>query len=225
MNPIEKLLAENTDFSKHLIENCAIALFAINTRHHVIFWNTACERLTGISSAEVMGTDKHWMAFYDHKRPCLSDLIITGTDKESAGYYDVFEKSVLLPNGIHAEGWYTGLGGKRRYIIFDAAPVYSKDREQVAAVETLQDITSRKHLEEQNERLVTELREAISKINTLKGLIPICSTCKKIRDDKGYWNKLESYIEAHSEAEFTHSMCPACEENFYMDFLKRENKC
>ncbi len=198
-----------------LLENCAVAVFAVDTHHRVIYWNRACEQLTGIEAHQVNGTDLHWTAFYDHKRPCLSDFIIDGVPEKGREHYSLFEKSVLLSNGLHAEGWYPGLGGNRRYIIFDAAPVFNPKGELVAAVETLQDITKRKRLEEEKERLVNELSEASANIKQLRGLLPICSTCKKIRDDKGYWKKLECYIEEHSSAEFTHSLCPACEEKFF----------
>jgi DNA-binding NtrC family response regulator len=59
-------------------------------------------------------------------------------------------------------------------------------------------------------RLRVELKEALDKIKTLKGLLPICAWCKKIRDDKGYWKQLEAYIREHSEADFTHGICPEC---------------
>lgn len=62
---------------------------------------------------------------------------------------------------------------------------------------------------------ITELKQTIAKINTLSGLLPICANCKKIRDDKGYWNRLEAYIMHRSEAEFTHGICPECIEKFY----------
>jgi transcriptional regulator with PAS, ATPase and Fis domain len=211
-------LTEDSVNIESFIQNCAVALFAIDANHHVIYWNKACEKLTGISSSKIIGTNNHWRELYDHKRPCLSDLIIDAEEETGSKYYNIYEKSVLLSNGFHAAGWYPVLGGNRKYIIFDAAPVYSADGELVAAVETLQDITERKRLEEEKEQLVMDLHLASTRIKKLRGLIPICSTCKKIRDDKGYWNKLECYIEEHSEAEFTHSMCPACEERFYMDF-------
>ncbi len=217
---METMKKDQTAFYESLIKNCAVALFAIDTHHHVIYWNNACEKLTGIPSTNIIGTNHHWRAFYDYRRPCLSDLIIDREEEAGSKYYNVYEKSVLLSDGFHAAGWYPVLGGNRRYIIFDAAPVYDEDGKLVAAVETLQDITERKQLEEEKEQLVTELREASNRIKRLRGLIPICSTCKKIRDDKGYWNKLESFIEEHSEAEFTHSMCPACEDRFYSDFEK-----
>jgi len=75
------------------------------------------------------------------------------------------------------------------------------------------DITRRKEAELERERLITELQDAIAKIKTLKGLLPICAWCKKVRDDNGYWKAVEQYVSEHSEAEFTHGMCPECQKN------------
>ena len=72
-------------------------------------------------------------------------------------------------------------------------------------------------IEKQLKEKVIELQEALDNIKILKGLIPICSNCKSIRDDQGYWNNLESYIQNHSEALFSHSMCPSCMEKCYGD--------
>jgi len=72
------------------------------------------------------------------------------------------------------------------------------------------DITARKKAEEERERLITELQEAIQNIKALKGLLPICAWCKKIRNDSGYWQQVELYIQDHSDARFTHGMCPEC---------------
>ena len=79
------------------------------------------------------------------------------------------------------------------------------------------DHTERKRDEEEKEALINELKDALAKVRTLRGLLPICSSCKKIRDDKGYWNKIESYIKDHSEADFTHSICPECAKKLYPD--------
>jgi len=72
-----------------------------------------------------------------------------------------------------------------------------------------------------------ELKKALSEIETLQGIIPICSTCKNIRDDKGFWQQVESYISKHSQASFSHAICPECEKEYYADletFLKERNK-
>jgi hypothetical protein len=71
--------------------------------------------------------------------------------------------------------------------------------------------------EEEREKLIHELQDALANVKTLRGLLPICSYCKKIRDDKGYWNRLESYIRDHSGAEFTHGICPECLKKLYSD--------
>ena len=72
----------------------------------------------------------------------------------------------------------------------------------------------------EKEKLIVELQEVLAKVKTLSGLLPICSSCKKIRDDKGYWNQIETYIRQRSEAEFTHSICPNCAKMLYSRLLK-----
>jgi CHASE1-domain containing sensor protein len=79
------------------------------------------------------------------------------------------------------------------------------------------EITECKQAEEQRNRLVADLKKTLSEVKTLRGFLPICSNCKKIRDDKGYWNQIESYIHEHSEAEFSHSICPECAKKYYPD--------
>jgi PAS domain S-box-containing protein len=74
----------------------------------------------------------------------------------------------------------------------------------------VREITERKRAEAERERIIGELQEALSRIKTLRGLIPICANCKKIRDDKGYWQQVETYVREHSEAEFSHGLCPEC---------------
>lgn len=78
--------------------------------------------------------------------------------------------------------------------------------------------------EKKREVMIFHLQKALSEVNQLSGLLPICASCKKIRDDKGYWNQIESYIRAHSEAEFSHGICPACAEKFYPDMNLFDDK-
>jgi CheY-like chemotaxis protein len=68
---------------------------------------------------------------------------------------------------------------------------------------------------EERKKLIRKLQEALATVKTLKGLLPICAACKKIRDDNGYWSQLEIYIEAHSDAEFTHGLCPECRRRLF----------
>jgi len=82
------------------------------------------------------------------------------------------------------------------------------------------DITERKRMEEEREELIVELKEALFRVKTLSGLLPICSHCKKIRNDTGRWEQLEDYIRRHSEAEFSHALCPECARKTYPDYFK-----
>ena len=82
---------------------------------------------------------------------------------------------------------------------------------------TIRHAIERKHLEEQQERLVNELRETAARVHSLSGLLPICGSCKKIRDGKGAWNQLEDFITANSAASFSHGLCPDCIGDFLPD--------
>jgi PAS domain S-box-containing protein len=79
------------------------------------------------------------------------------------------------------------------------------------------DITDRKQAEEEREKLINELQEALKEIKTLRGILPFCSYCKKIRDDKGYWEQVDVYIHKHSQADISHGICPECAKEHYPD--------
>ncbi len=79
------------------------------------------------------------------------------------------------------------------------------------------DVEERKRAEAEKERVIEELRCALGQVKTLRGLLPICASCKKIRDDKGYWNQIESYISSNSDAQFSHGICPECARKLYGD--------
>jgi PAS domain-containing protein len=98
--------------------------------------------------------------------------------------------------------------------------IYSPRKGQFATI--FSDITEHKKLLAQKEALIRELREAGAQIKSLKGLIPICSSCKKIRDDRGYWQQIEKYILDHSEANFSHGICPDCAVQLYPGLYKEE---
>jgi hypothetical protein len=85
------------------------------------------------------------------------------------------------------------------------------------ALQNSRNLDERIIAEKQREKVIEDLKKALSQIKKLDGLLPICSYCKKIRDDKGYWNQIESYIRDHSEAEFSHSICKECAKKHYPD--------
>lgn len=84
-----------------------------------------------------------------------------------------------------------------------------------AIIGIARNITERKKSEERQKKILADLKKALDEIKTLKGIVPICSHCKKIRDDKGYWDQVESYVAKHTEAQFSHSICPECSRTYY----------
>jgi PAS domain S-box-containing protein len=107
------------------------------------------------------------------------------------------------------EGKYRWIKGRGRVSAFD------ENENPIRRTGTHTDITERKEAEFEREKLIQRLNKALKDVKTLGGLIPICSSCKKIRDDKGYWNQLENYFEQHSTALFSHSLCPDCMDEIY----------
>ena len=109
---------------------------------------------------------------------------------------------------------YVRLDGKVVWVVFSFQRHHSADG-SIEELTTVVDITERKQAETERERLVVELQGALARVKSLSGLLPICAGCKKIRDDKGYWNQVEGYIQKHTEATFSHGMCPDCMKKFY----------
>ena len=85
----------------------------------------------------------------------------------------------------------------------------------------VRDISQRKEMEKQQADLIRSLRNSLKEIRVLRGLLPICSHCKKIRNDSGIWQQVESYVRDHSDADFSHSVCPTCMEAYYSDYAHR----
>ncbi|MFO7606381.1 MAG: HAMP domain-containing protein [Desulfurivibrionaceae bacterium] len=79
-------------------------------------------------------------------------------------------------------------------------------------------VEKRQQREQERELLIGDLQAAIAEVKVLSGMLPICASCKNIRDDQGYWKQIESYIQEHSEAEFTHGLCPECAHRLYPEF-------
>ncbi|MDD3148646.1 MAG: PAS domain-containing protein, partial [Candidatus Riflebacteria bacterium] len=83
------------------------------------------------------------------------------------------------------------------------------------------DIHARKLAEQEREEAIQKLLTALAEIKTLRGIVPICASCKKVRDDQGYWNQVEAYVSKHSEIQFTHGLCPECLKALYPDFTDK----
>lgn len=145
----EEALLEEQGFSASLIRNSGSASFVLDKTHKIMLWNKACEELTGYRDAEMIGTDNQWKPFYHEKRPTVADIIIDNNLDGLPALYKSYTMSALNSQAIRAEGWYKNLGGKDRYIVFEAAPIHNTKGDLIAAIETLQDITESKRLEDQ----------------------------------------------------------------------------
>lgn len=133
-------------FAITLMEHLVVPTFVLDAEQRVLIWNRACERLTGIPAAEVVGTRDHWRAFYEAARPCLADLVATKGYEQIASLYTVFEDPAEPSFGVHAENWcWMPRRGERLYLAVDAGPVFDERGKLIAVVETLRDITE-KHL-------------------------------------------------------------------------------
>jgi sensor domain CHASE-containing protein len=123
------------------------------------------------------------------------------------------------------------------YIVFLLQKAHSETRKAHAANKALEveirehkvtaealkkDVTDRKKIEAEREEIINELKKALAEIKTLKGIVPICASCKKIRDDKGYWEQVESYIGRHTDAKFSHGICSECEKKLYAEFFRED---
>lgn len=106
------------------------------------------------------------------------------------------------------ENRYVCKDGSYRWLLWNAAP--DRDRDVIYSV--ARDITERKRAEEERERMLAELQIALAEVKTLQEILPICSYCKKIRDDENYWQTVEAYISTHTGATFSHGICPTCYE-------------
>ncbi len=104
-----------------------------------------------------------------------------------------------------------------------AADYLTKERIDSSLLErSIRYAMERKKTELEREKLIQELKNALAQVKTLSGLLPICSSCKNIRDDRGYWKRIDAYIQEHSNAEFTHSLCPNCIRKYFPDINLEE---
>lgn len=135
-------------FAEELINKAAVPIIVLDNEHRIIVWNSAMENLSGMKSEDMLGTDRQWEPFYPNKRQILADVILSGDEANLVNLYSSYRRSQHVPGGLQSEGWYGNINGQRRYLFFDAAPVYDKDGCKAAAIESLLDITERKQAEE-----------------------------------------------------------------------------
>jgi hypothetical protein len=201
LRKINRRLANEKSLAFAVFESLANPVILFDSRNEVINLNYAAAELfateEGADSPGKGEPDSRWIPEW------MSDAVhdfAAGSDTES-----ISEHSTSTPAAV------------RHFEMHLTRTLDVGDRIEGTAAE-LTEITSRKQGEEAKSRLIMELQEALAKVKTLSGLLPICASCKQIRDDQGYWNNLESFIHEHSGASFSHGICPECASEF-------ERKC
>jgi diguanylate cyclase (GGDEF)-like protein/PAS domain S-box-containing protein len=141
-------------FIAEVMQQLVVPSFVLDTTGRVIVWNNACERLTAMPAAEVLGTRNHWRAFYDVQRPCLCDLMVANQLSKVHDHYPVCEPSANLAHGVHTEIWTVlPLRGKRVYLEIDAGPVRDAQGRLICVVETLRDMSLRESAQQRSRTL------------------------------------------------------------------------
>ena len=197
-----KLAVEALHESEHrfqdILNRAPSVVYVKDLQGRYTFANYHFERLSGFRSEEILGrTD------FDLFPPEVARQS-NQNDRKALKMQSPLEIEEIGP-----------VGGDMHTFISAKFPLHNARGETYAICGISTDITSRKAAEADRERLIAELQSALSKVRLLSGFLPICASCKKIRDDKGYWQQIEAYIRDHSEAEFSHGICPDCSERLY----------
>jgi PAS domain S-box-containing protein len=191
---VETLLAQYTD----LYDFAPTGYFNLARDGAILAVNLTGARLLGIERAQLLNRRFGFLVSVAD-RPAFSAFL----EKTFAGKDREFCEVALLRTETAP-----------RFVRLEAV-VSEGQRECRAAV---LDITDRHRAEGERERSIQELQTALARVKMLSGLLPICANCKKIRDDQGYWKQVETYISSHSEATFTHGICPDCTRKLYPEY-------
>ena len=198
---VEEALRESELRLKTVLDTIQAGILVIDPSSHTIVGvNAAAGKMIGAPREHILGSVCHAYICPDEKGQCpVTDL---GKTLENA------ERVLLTARG------------ERVPVLKTVVSVTLAGREHL--LESFLDITARKRAEEERERLILELQEALAEVRTLSGLLPICASCKSIRNDQGYWQQIEAYIKEHSKAEFSHSVCPKCAEKLYPEVFNKK---
>jgi PAS domain S-box-containing protein len=163
---------------------------------NILAWNHGAHLMYGWNEEEALGMNIQQLV----PEQCRQEALWLVRQLSAGEEITSFETQRMTKDGRVLDVWLT------------LTALKNPQHEIYAVASTERDISERKKAEAERERY---LQEALQKLKILSGLLPICASCKKIRDDKGYWNQIESYIHNHSEAEFSHSICPECAKKLY----------
>ncbi len=185
-----------------IVDTMHFGIVLLDAAGKISFANQRMAEMFGCRLEQLLGSDYHAHiqdAELPKAREKLSALILGETEV------------------VSHERCYCRLDGSSFWGAFAGRRICDRGGSFWMVVGVIADITAAKRLEQEHERLIADLQQALDEIKTLRGILPICSHCKKIRDDQGYWNQVEAFVEKHSDAEFSHSICRECAQKYYPD--------
>jgi PAS domain S-box-containing protein len=189
-----------------IVESSADAIIGKDLKGIIVSWNAGAEQMYGYASREAIGKSIFMLA--------ADDL----SAEEMAQWLQRLSSGEKIEN-------YETLRRKKDGGVIHVALTISPTKNELGQIEgsstIARDITSRKLAEKEREELLASLQTALANVKTLHGMLPICSACNKIRNDEGYWERIETYIRERSDAEFTHGICPDCAKKLYPQFYKK----
>ncbi len=177
-------LQESETYLYQILESTPMPTFVIDREHRITHWNLACENLTGLSAEEMIGTADQWRAFYGNQRPIMADMILDNSPAQDvAGYYENnFRRSPLIEDAYEGEIFLPHLGPEGKWVYFMAAPLKDGKGERIGAIETVHDITERKHTEERIVHLNEELENSVAELK--RSLEVLKQTQKQLMDSE-----------------------------------------
>jgi len=202
---IENALKESENKYRTLVENSPDIIMRFDKEFRITFVNSSIKRITGIIPENFIGK-----TFTDMQFPLEICESVERTVKE------VFDSSQKCSGRFE---YYSDKG--RHYFDCKFIPETDDNGNVVTVISINRDIIELMEAEEDNVKTILELSDALGKVKLLNSLLPICSYCKKIRDENGRWSNIEKYIKDHSEAKFSHGICPDCLEKNYKDFIEK----
>lgn len=188
-----------------IVETCDDAIISHTLGGTVLSWNSGAERVFGFAAPEMIGESIECIMPRDRQSEILDmrDLIERGRRVDRV-------ETVRLRKD-----------GRKIDVSITISPIKNAEGIIHGASIVARDVTERKEQEKERLHLIQELTEALKRVKTLSGLLPICASCKKIRNDDGYWEQVETYIKSRSNAEFTHGICPDCVKELYPEYEAR----
>ena len=196
----EDALRESEEKYRILFEGSKDAIYITTREGTVVESNPSLLDLFGYSREEM----SDWSAKDTYLNP--DDRSRFRKAMEESGSVKDFEVSLLKKDGTVMD------------CLITSAVRRSKEGDITGYQGIIRDVTELKRAQEERERLISKLQEALANVKTLSGLVPVCAYCKKVREDDGYWNQIEAYISKHSEAQFSHGICPACAEKHFPEW-------